>query len=367
MSARRLIVIGAGPAGLAAALSATKRGWDVTVLERDEIGASLRRWGPTRFFSPLAMNLPPGTATSLANDTTLTGPEFVDSILLPIAPRCGHIRTGHKVVAVGRAGLTRSDFPNHPIRHERPFRLLVETPTGEQTFEAEAVIDASGTYGQPVSLGVPGERAAKAIRDLGALHTNLPRLQGKTVLLIGHGDSAAHALLHLATNETQVIWATRSFNQRPFVEVASDPLPERRELMTQANQLAQKPPPWLKIERRATVECVNGPKVTLSRNREVIVDEIIALTGYRPDLSFLSELALEIAPATEGSARLARALSNVTDCLSVPSLTPADLDSGEPGFHLAGAKSYGRARTFLLKNGYAQIETILDRLECVQA
>ena len=43
-------------------------------------------------------------------------------------------------------------------------------------------------------------------------------------------------------------------------------------------------------------------------------------------------------------------------------LSPADLVSGEPGFHLIGVRSYGRARTFLLQTGFAQIETILDSL-----
>ena len=104
-----------------------------------------------------------------------------------------------------------------------------------------------------------------------------------------------------------------------------------------------RPPAWLKVQRRASVESLanedTASRVALSGGRVVVVDEIVALTGYRPDLSFLSELPIDIAPVTEGGARLARALANVTDCLSVPSLTAADLDSGEPGFHLAGAKS----------------------------
>ena len=92
------------------------------------------------------------------------------------------------------------------------------------------------------------------------------------------------------------------------------------------------------------------------------MDEIVGLTGYRPDLSFLSESAIEIDPGTEGAARLARALSNTVDCLSIPAVARADLASGEPGFHLIGAKSYGRSRTFLLQAGYAQLESILEGL-----
>ena len=147
--------------------------------------------------------------------------------------------------------------------------------------------------------------------------------------------------------------------------MASDPLPERRDIVGHANDLAQRPPPWLRVERRVAVQAFEPAedgalRVHLGGDREVIVDEVVSLTGYRPDLSFLSELALEIAPSTEGAARLTRALANVTDCLSVPAVSPADLASGEPGFHLIGAKSYGRSRNFLLQTGYAQIATILD-------
>ena len=49
----------------------------------------------------------------------LTGPEFVERVLLPLAQSdalAGRISTGHRVVAVGRSGLTRSDFAGHPIR-----------------------------------------------------------------------------------------------------------------------------------------------------------------------------------------------------------------------------------------------------------
>jgi hypothetical protein len=132
--------------------------------------------------------------------------------------------------------------------------------------------------------------------------------------------------------------------------------------------LATQPPAWLQVERRSRIESIGQDgsgtlRIVIGGDRVVVADEIVGLTGYRPDLSFLSELALEIAPDTEGSARLARALSSVTDCLSVPSVAPSDLDSGEAGFYLAGAKSYGRARTFLLKSGYSQLETILDGFE----
>lgn len=378
---RRLAVIGAGPVGIAAALGGLRLGWDVTVFEQGEVGDSLRRWGPAKFFSPLSMNLPPGADLILgsarpAADALLTGPEFVETVLVPLANSealAGRIKLGCRVAAIGRSGLNKSDWIRHPIRSERTFRVLADTPQGEQAFEFEAVIDASGTYGQPVSLGAGGpargERAVagRLIRNLGALDDQRGGLSGKKALLIGHGHSAATAILRLAQLETQVVWATRSLNRRPCVEVAADPLPERQRVAFEANELAMKPPAWLQVERRAVVEEIARAdqgklRVHFAGGREFPVDHVIGLTGYRPDLSILSELAIDIDPATEGSAGLARALSNLTDCLSIPVVTPEDLASGEPGFYLAGAKSYGRARTFLLQSGYAQLETILNRL-----
>jgi hypothetical protein len=373
--ARRLVVVGAGPSGLAAALLGLDRGLDVTVLERDRVGASLLGWGPdVRFFSPLAWNVSPEMAEAVGGlgdgDALLTGPAFVERILRPIAAGLGdRVRVGHRVVGIGRAGLLRGDFAGHPLRAERPFRLLVEADGAEEIFEADLVLDASGTWGNPTWLGdgglpARGERGVPVIRDLGALSRSKDELRDRRVLLVGHGHSAAHAIAALGDAGATVVWATRSGHGRPVVDVASDPLPERRDRVAAANALAAKPPPWLRMERRARVEAItpgsDGLEVALSGGRRVTIDRIVALTGTRPDLSFLGELALRISPATEGADGLARALANVTDCLSVPEIAPGDLASGEPGFHLIGAKSYGRSRTFLLRTGYRQIATMID-------
>jgi glycine/D-amino acid oxidase-like deaminating enzyme len=380
---RRLVVIGAGPMGLEAALGALERGLEVTVLERDRVGASLLRWGSTRFFSPLGMNLSPRARTILGPEgpregALLTGREMVAQVLEPLARSPAlreRVRTGCRVTAVGRRHLTRRDLPGHPLRAERPFRLLVETAGGEEMLEADAVLDASGAYDIPAALGsgglpARGERSANGafIRRLGELEDRLAELEGRDLLLVGHGHSAANAIALLAARDRppRVTWATRSFNQRPCVETAGDPLPERARVTATANELAARPPGFLKVERRAQIEGVRardaGVEVTLSGGRGGVFDAVAGLTGYRPDLSFLSELALEVSPVSEGAARLTRALSSVTDCLSVPAVAPRDLESGEPGFHLIGSKSYGRLPTFLLQTGRAQIETILDGL-----
>jgi Pyridine nucleotide-disulphide oxidoreductase len=377
----RLVVIGAGPMGLEAALGAQERGFAVTVLEKGRVGESLRRWGSTRFFSPLGMNVSPRVKRLLGpglprEDGILTGVEMAERVLEPLAASAslaGRVHTGHRVVAVGRARMTRAEMAGHPLRAERPFRLLVEGPEGEYALEAEAVLDASGIYDTPAAVGaggVParGERAVQSrlVRHLGTLEERLPDLAGRDVLLVGHGHSAANAigLLERLSPAPRVVWATRSPNRRPCVEVAGDPLPERQSVVAHANELAADPLAFLRVERRADVEAIepaNGHlAVTLSGGRGGRFDAVVGFTGYRPDVSFLSELALEISPVSEGAHRLHRAIAGVTDCLTPPRVREEDLLSGEPGFHLVGFKAYGRISTFLLRTGHAQLESVLD-------
>jgi len=380
----RVLVIGAGPMGIAAAIGAADRGHDVIVLERYEIGASLRTWGPARFFSPLHMNVSARMRELLGgefpdSDALLTGSEYADRILVPLvgrAPLEGRVRTGCSVVAIGRRGLTRTDYAGHPLRAERPFRVVCQN---DEIFEADVVLDASGGLIVPCEFGIGGlpargesMLARRPIRTLGELAARRHELRGRRVLVVGDGHSAANAIgmLEEMSNEepsTRVVWIVRSPNRRPLEEIINDPLPERLNVVARANALAEAPPAFLRVERRAMVEGVaqnNGHVViALTGGRIVEADAIAAFTGYRPDNGFLSELTVEISPVTEGGARLYRAISTITDCLSVPAVSPADLQSGEQRYYFVGSRSYGRSNGFLLKTGLAQLEVILASLE----
>lgn len=385
MSPRRIVVIGGGPIGIAAAIGALDRGFDVTLLERETVGHSLRSWGTTRFFSPLSMNVSPRMLQLLGADAPppdalLTAAEMIERVLLPLTGRLplrGRIRTGTRVLAIGRRGLTRSEYAGHPLRAERPFRLVVENGS-EEIVEADVVLDATGGYAVPNPVGAGGlpargERAlnGRAIRTLGALERQRAALRGRRILLIGDGHSAANAIQTLAAvaaedPATRVVWAVRTLRRRPCEEVANDPLPERERVVRAANDLAEVPPPFLTVERRATVEAFapagDGILVHFAGDRSVECDYLAAFTGFRPGSGIESELTVEVSPVTEGAARLHRAVSSITDCLTVPRLAPRDLDSGEPNFWFIGSRSYGRSPAFLLQTGLAQVETILDSI-----
>src|ERR1051325_4991315 len=334
--------------GIAAAIGARDRGLGVTLLERTEVGASLRTWGATRFFSPLHMNLSPRMRELLGDampdpNALITGPEYVDRILVPLAEHLD-VRTRHNVIAVGRRGLTRGDYAGHPLRAERPFRVVCDN---DEVFEAEIVLDASGGLVVPRAIGAGGlpargESRLHAIRTLGELMSR--DLRGKRVLVVGDGHSAANAIGFLErVDGVRVTWAIRTPNLRPCEEVPNDPLPERRAVVERANALAAAPPPFLKMERRAMIEggAQNNGHLAgaLSGGRVVDADCIAAFPGYRPDAAFLSELAVEVSPVTAGGARLYRAISNIADCLTVPRVAPRDLASGEENFYFVGSRA----------------------------
>ena len=100
------------------------------------------------------------------------------------------------------------------------------------------------------------------------------------------------------------------------------------------------------------------------RSEEVVVDQIIAATGYRPDLSLARELQVQTCWATEGTYPLAASLLGESggDCLAVPAFGADTLKHPEPGYFALGMKSYGRTPDFLIQTGRAQVESLLQSL-----
>jgi hypothetical protein len=92
-------------------------------------------------------------------------------------------------------------------------------------------------------------------------------------------------------------------------------------------------------------------------------DRIVAATGQRPDFSFARELQLDLHPAVESTRQLGPLIDpNFHSCGTVPPHGWHELAHTEPGYFVAGVKSYGRAPTFLLLTGYEQIRSIAAHL-----
>ena len=201
----RIAVLGGGPVGLEAALYAATLGHDVTLLEKGRVGENLARWGHVSLFSPWRMNHTPlgrralemvGTSEWPAPEEFLSGIEHLRRYLLPLAGSPllrGHIQAEHRVTDVGREGLLKGEKIADASRLGYPFRILAQTPSGEEVFLADRVLDTTGTYGRPNRLGsggipAPGERGARErisyeLDDPLGCHRS--RYSGKRTLLVG--------------------------------------------------------------------------------------------------------------------------------------------------------------------------------------
>ena len=382
---RRVAVIGAGPIGLAAAAHLVSRGMTPVILEAGRsVGAQVLAWSHVQVFSPWRYNVDPVALAMLRAsglkepepDTLPTGGEIVAEYLRPLAalPQIApHVRLGARVVAVARVGLDKMKTAG---REGAPFELLVRSAAGEETVLADAVIDASGTYGTPNPLGANGlaaigegqcrDRVFYGIPDVLGLHRQ--RYAGRRTLVVGSGHSAFNVLLDLAElPDAGITWAVRRTEVGAmYGGGAADALPARGSLGARLRTLVEHQRVRLVIGFRTSALRVDGAEVTVvdaDGNTLGPFDEIVAATGFRPDLAMLAELRLELDPAIESPRALAPLIDpNVHSCGTVPPHGAAELRHPEPGFYVVGMKSYGRAPTFLMLTGYEQVRSVVAEL-----
>ena len=381
-------VIGAGPVGLAAAAHLIARGIEPLVFEAGEgPGASVRDWAHVRVFSPWAFNIDPVASDLLAAEGWVappaeaypTGGEIADRYLEPLAalPALrGRIRYRSRVTAVTRVGI---DKLRDAGRDEAPFEVIAERDGREQRVLARAVIDASGTWTKPNPLGaggVPaaGERAAAdriAYRIPDVLGRDRDRYAGKRVMVAGTGHSAFNVLVDLvelrkAAPETEIVWAVR--REAPGDKLgggSADQLPERGALgETVARLLDEDAIKLVTGFHTREIAELSGRLELRDGARGLVADEVIATTGFRPDLSLLSELRLDLDDRVEAPRTLAPLIDpNLHSCGSVPPHGVDELSHPDEGIYVVGMKSYGRAPTFLLRTGYEQVRSVVAALD----
>ncbi|MFE0526081.1 FAD-dependent oxidoreductase [Micromonospora parva] len=384
-----VMVVGAGPVGLAAAAHLHERGIAFTVLEAgDTPGAAVRQWGHVRVFSPWRYNIDPAARRLLDAagwvapdlETLPTGAELARDYLQPLAqlPQLKpHLRYGTRVEAISRRGLDRLRTAG---RDSTPF--LIRLTDGEELL-ARAVIDASGTWDTPNVLGASGLPAHGETTVAAFLEHALPdvlgaardRFAGRHTLVVGAGHSAANTLLSLAelaesTPGTAVTWAIRTASPaRTYGGGDADALPARGALGSRLR--AHVDAGRIRLLTGFSVHALTptaGRVTVVVRHADggeesVTVDRIVAATGFRPDHSIAAELRLDLDPIMGATRALAPLIDpNEHSCGTVPPHGVNELAHPETGYYAVGMKSYGRAPTFLMATGYEQVRSVVAAL-----
>ncbi|MBT2517073.1 NAD(P)-binding domain-containing protein [Streptomyces sp. ISL-90] len=393
-------IIGAGPIGLATAANLTDRGIDFVVLEAgDRIGASVQEWGHVQLFSPWKHLVDPVSRRLLADtgwteppaDSLPTGAELVERFLTPLAALpaiASRTRFNATVSDVTREGMDRTRTTG---RAQAPFLLRVHTPAGIEELTARAVVDASGTYRTPNSLGSSGldplglpevaDLVSHALPDV--LGRERAAFAGRHTVVVGAGHSAANTLLNLAALAeqepgTRITWVIRNATAARVSTSPGDELQARAWIGARVDALVDAGRIELvdrfeivRLERSgadsgadadATVASAGAARIT-GRRRDgletIVADRIVNATGFRPNLDMLREIRLELDEIVEAPRRLAPLIDpNVHSCGTVEPHGFAELTQPERDFFIVGMKSYGRAPTFLLATGYEQVRSI---------
>jgi hypothetical protein len=193
---------------------------------------------------------------------------------------------------------------------------------------------------------------------------------GKRVLVVGGGHSAinvALALMELRDEApgTEIFWALRGANvERLLGGGLNDQLPERGALGLAARRAMQDGRLNILAPFAAAriVDAGDGLVVEAALEGKpfsLAADRVVVATGFRPDFSFLAELRVALDPAVEAPPALAPLIDpNFHSCGTVPAHGIEELAHPEPGFVIVGAKSYGRAPTFLMATGYEQVRSV---------
>ncbi|MFF8972802.1 NAD(P)-binding domain-containing protein [Streptomyces sp. NPDC014995] len=380
-----VLVVGAGPVGLAAAAHLVERGIEPLVLEAGpSAGTAVRDWAHVRLFSPWSEVTDPAAEKLLAptgwvrpdGATYPTGGDWAEQYLQPLADVLGdRVRYGTRVTGVARAGRDRLVDSG---RDEQPFTVHVQRADGgEERVIARAVIDASGTWSTPSPMGANGlpalgekaaaERISYRVPDLRdpALRA---RYAGRRTAVVGSGASAFTALAYLADlakeeDGTHAVWILRrGIGAGTYGGGEADQLPARGALGLRAKAAVEDGHASAVTGfRTQTVEHDGDRLVLVSEDGRGLdpVDEVIALTGFRPDLSFLSEVRLGLDERLQAPTALAPLIDpNVHSCGTVYPHGVTELAHPEQGVYLVGMKSYGRAPTFLAMTGYEQVRSI---------
>lgn len=317
MSHHTLLIIGGGPIGLACALDAKKYGIDYLIVEKGALVNSLYNYPANMTFFSTSERLEIGQIPFVSNNAKPTRMEALEYYRRVTLSHELNIRLFEQVMEVKRAG------------KGEPFSVQ----TSRQTYTADYIIIATGFYDIPYLLNVPGEDLPKVTHYYGEPHF----YSFQKVLVIGAQNSAVDAALETWRKGAEVTMVIRGedIGQRVKYWVRPDIINRIKEGSIKAYYHSSVA---AIREKEVDIQTPNGP-VTIEN------DWVIAMTGYQPNLEFLSNIGIELGD----------------DAVRKPAYNEITNETNIPNLYLAGVICGGmNTHRLFIENSREHASRILD-------
>ncbi|HEY6554928.1 MAG TPA: YpdA family putative bacillithiol disulfide reductase [Vicinamibacteria bacterium] len=295
---RDLIIVGAGPSGLAVAIAADRAGLDYEVIEKGVLVNSI-------FHFPRAM-------------TFFTTPDLLEIGGLPfVTPyekptQWEALRYYRRVADTYRLRIAFGEEVAEIRRADGGFALRTRSAAADHERRARNVVFATGYYDHPNRLGIPGEELPHVTHYYDEPHPWYRR----PVVVVGGKNSAAIAALELCRAGATVTLVHRQAQLADSIKYWIKPDIDNRIKEGAVRALFETRVVEIR-ERSIVVERPAG-------RAEVAADGVFLMTGYRPDTKLLADVGVRIDPAT-----------------LKPEHDPETLETNVPGLFLAGSVAAG--------------------------
>lgn len=294
------LIVGAGPIGLACAISASRRGIGHLVIDAGAIAHSITRYpiGMTFFTTPERLEI--GGHPLTCSGAKATREEALKYYRGVVRAEQLQVQTYTRLIGATRRGAR--------------LRCEVAGASGVDTIECDRLVLATGYFDHANRLDVPGETLPHVFHRFDEAHLTA----GLDVVIVGGKNSAVESALQCYRAGAHVTLIYRGETLKPSVKYWLRPDFDNR---VQAGEIAAR--------FGAQVTAITPTEVEIRRQdgalERIAASRVYPLIGYHPDFALLGALGVE---CTGEDAR--------------PSLDPVTLESNVPGIFLAGSVGAGR-------------------------
>jgi thioredoxin reductase (NADPH) len=321
MSVREVIIVGAGPSGLATAIACRHFGLDYLILEQGSLVDAIARF-------PLNM-------------VFFTTPELMEIGGIPLTTpydkptRAEALRYYRKVVDTFQLQVSLYEEVTSIVRPEapgEPFAVESRNSRGvTRVREARSVVLAMGYYSLPNMLNIPGEDLPHVTHFYKEAHQHWRQ----RVVIVGGKNSAVEAALEIYRAGGHVTMVHRGDGFGESVKYWVKPDIENR---VKEGSIA--------AHFNASVVEIRPNEVVLDTGVTIPAESVLLMTGYRADPEFMRRIGVEIHPDT-----------------LAPKYNIDTYETNVPGLYVAGGQVAGkRTGTVFIENGRFHGEVIAKAL-----